>query len=487
MHALAWKPLPSAHTPPPLAARAASSPAHKPFPKPTAEHPRARACVRTPASTSYRSSLCSPGTRSRPLALPHPAPSSPSPLRPPLASPLAHSPAEPRHRQPCLAARATSAAQAGPSDQSGATPGEAAAEGPSKPDSLGSEPSGSGGKRWGWNWRAWRGRESMGERVMSGIVNSSSAPIGSFIAQPATALHRLDPRVKQLWLLMLVLLPARSGLELRLWLSAFLVALTLLALPANIARAQLWRSLLFAAFIFVGLAFSTDGVPAFMQPRPLPHALEPLALAASSAASSASLALGPPASVAPLLPSGYRYVLLQLGPLLLTRRAAKLAAMAASLSFIVLHAAAVSLITTSPEAMAGALRWGMRPLAGVGARVDTAILALLLSLRFLGLVFDEVRSLALGVVARGIPWKQLQPLATLDLVLSLAGRLFQNLFTHADQIAQAMIARGFSGDPAVHRLYFLGHFALHAADWAALLLLAAITAAAACCGLLLAA
>ncbi|CAI5992819.1 unnamed protein product [Closterium sp. NIES-65] len=318
---------------------------------------------------------------------------------------------------------------------------------------------------------------------MSGIVNSSSAPIGSFIAEPVTALHRLDPRVKQLWLLMLVLLPARSGLDLRLALCAFLIALTLLALPASIARAQLWRSLLFTAFIFLGLAFSTDGVPAFVQPRPLPLALEPLALASSSVAASASPALGPVASMAPLLPSTYRYVLLHVGPLLLTRRAAKLAAMAASLSFIVLHAAAVSLITTSPEAMAGALRWGMRPLKAVGVGVEAAILTLLLSLRFLGLVFDELRSLALGTVARGIHWSKLPPLAMLDLVLSLAGRLFQNLFTHADQISQAMIARGYSGDPTTHRLYFLGHFALHARDWAALLLLAAIVVAAAFSGL----
>ncbi|CAI5997658.1 unnamed protein product [Closterium sp. NIES-64] len=474
MHAAVWKPLPSSAAPPSVAARRGSTPARNPFLKPAAEpaceRPRAHACARASTSASRRSSLWSAGSRSRP----------------PLPSRVVHSPAEPlsRGRQPCVAARASSAAQAGAGDQSGATPlPEGAAIGPSEPDSLGSDPSGSGGNRRGWQWRAWRGRESLGERVMSGIVNSSSAPIGSFIAEPVTALHRLDPRVKQLWLLMLVLLPARSGLDLRLALCAFLIALTLLALPASIARAQLWRSLLFTAFIFLGLAFSTDGVPAFVQPRPLPLALEPLALASSSVAASASPALGPVASMAPLLPSTYRYVLLHVGPLLLTRRAAKLAAMAASLSFIVLHAAAVSLITTSPEAMAGALRWGMRPLKAVGVGVEAAILTLLLSLRFLGLVFDELRSLALGTVARGIHWSKLPPLAMLDLVLSLAGRLFQNLFTHADQISQAMIARGYSGDPITHRLYFLGHFALHARDWAALLLLAAIVVAAAFSGL----
>ncbi|CAI5481377.1 unnamed protein product [Closterium sp. Yama58-4] len=402
MHAAAWKPLPLPASPPSVAARRASTPARNPFSKPAGqpecEGTCARACARASRSDSRLSSLCSAGSRSR------------FPLR----SPVVHSPAEAlrRRRQPCVTARA---AQAGAGDQGGATPlpEGAAAKGPAEPDSLDSEPSGSGEKRRWWQWRAWRGRESLGERVMSGIVNSSSAPIGSFIAEPVTVLHRLDPRVKQLWLLLLVLLPARAGLDLRLALCAFLIALTLLALPASIARAQLWRSLLVTAFIFLGLAFSTDGVPAFVQPRPLPLALEPLALA-SSAAASLSPALGAAASMAPLLPSTYRYVLLHVGPLLLTRRAAKLAAMAASLSFIVVHAAAVSLITTSPEAMAGALRWGMAPLKAVGVGVEAAILTLLLSLRFLGLVFDELRSLALGTVARGIHWSKLQPLATLD-------------------------------------------------------------------------
>ncbi|CAI5518259.1 unnamed protein product [Closterium sp. Naga37s-1] len=122
-----------------------------------------------------RAALCSVGSRSHS----------------PLSSPVVHSFAEPlsRRRQPCLATRASSAAQAGAGDQVGATPlpEGAATKGPAEPDSFSSEPSCSGGKRRWWEWQAWRGRESLGERVMSGIVNSSSAPIGSFIMEPVTA------------------------------------------------------------------------------------------------------------------------------------------------------------------------------------------------------------------------------------------------------------------------------------------------------------
>lgn len=48
------------------------------------------------------------------------------------------------------------------------------------------------------------------------------------------------------------------------------------------------------------------------------------------------------------------------------------------------------LATTTPEATAGALLWLLAPLRALGLAVDTAVLTLLLSLRFMGIVFDEV-------------------------------------------------------------------------------------------------
>lgn len=48
------------------------------------------------------------------------------------------------------------------------------------------------------------------------------------------------------------------------------------------------------------------------------------------------------------------------------------------------------LATTTPEATAGALLWLLAPLRPLGLAVDSAVLTLLLSLRFMGIVFDEV-------------------------------------------------------------------------------------------------
>lgn len=57
----------------------------------------------------------------------------------------------------------------------------------------------------------------------------------------------------------------------------------------------------------------------------------------------------------------------------------------------VFQSASLCLTTTTPEQLASALRWFMLPLTFIGVPVSEIILTLLLSLRFINLVFDEVR------------------------------------------------------------------------------------------------
>ena len=79
-------------------------------------------------------------------------------------------------------------------------------------------------------------------------------------------------------------------------------------------------------------------------------------------------------------------------------------------------------------------------------------LTLLLSLRFMSLVFEEARNLSLGTAARGINWNNLGPAGGIQILLRLGGRLFSNLMQRSDSIAQAMCARGFVGSQG-HKLY----------------------------------
>lgn len=169
------------------------------------------------------------------------------------------------------------------------------------------------------------------------------------------------------------------------------------------------------------LGLGSDGVPALVQLRTPPPALMGL----------------------PNLPvslTGYSYVIMKLGPLAFTRKGLSVASTVACLTFTVscfLHfclyylftvvlghlaktmlwklsetssifyasnfwefgtflwkvfqSASLCLTTTTPEQLAFALRWFMLPLRYIGVSVSEIVLTLLLSLRFINLVFDEVR------------------------------------------------------------------------------------------------
>ena len=62
----------------------------------------------------------------------------------------------------------------------------------------------------------------------------------------------------------------------------------------------------------------------------------------------------------------YKYVLLDLKFLKVTRRSVQLACAAASLQFTTVQTAVVSLTTTSPEELASAFAWFLRPLLFFG-------------------------------------------------------------------------------------------------------------------------
>lgn len=144
-------------------------------------------------------------------------------------------------------------------------------------------------------------QEFIGEKLFRMVAGATSAPVGQFIASPPTFLHSLDPRVKQAWLLALVVLPSRSHMVIRVGLVLFLALLSIWTLPRDIWQDQLIRMSLLSGILFVMLALGTDGVPPQVQTRTPPaHMLHLPSL--------------PPALGA------YSYVVMKLGPLQLTRK-----------------------------------------------------------------------------------------------------------------------------------------------------------------------
>ncbi|XP_073116855.1 protein ABCI12, chloroplastic isoform X4 [Elaeis guineensis] len=168
---------------------------------------------------------------------------------------------------------------------------------------------------------------------------------------------------------------------------------------------------------------------------------------------------------------GYSYTIMKLGPLQFTRKGLSVASTSACLTFTIFQSASLCLTTTTPEQLASAFRWFMVPLTFIGVPVAEIILTLLLSLRFINLVFDEFRNVALGIVARRIQWHQLTTMETFDVCFMYVHRIFKNIFSHAEQISKAMVARGFRGNSNTHKIYLFSDSSLGIGDFLSLLCL----------------
>ncbi|XP_021742057.1 protein ABCI12, chloroplastic-like [Chenopodium quinoa] len=288
-----------------------------------------------------------------------------------------------------------------------------------------------------FNWKKWvPKRLDFGpDKVLQSIASATSSPICQFITSPTTFLHCVDSRIKLVWLIVLVFLPARSHIYMRFGIVLSLALLSTWILPTDVWKDQLGRVTLLSIILFIVLGLTADTVlPSVSQRTPTPSL-----------------------TGIPSIPSSfknYTYVLFKLGPLQMTRKGLSVASTSACLTFTIFQSASLCLSTTPPEQLASALRWFLLPLAHIGVPVDEIVLTLMLSLRFINLIFDEVRNVALGILSRRIDWQDLTLLEKVDVFVMYIRRIFKNIFCHAEQISQAMIVRGFRGDSNRHKIHF---------------------------------
>lgn len=261
-----------------------------------------------------------------------------------------------------------------------------------------------------------------------------SLPIGLYLEEPITWLHRLDARVKLAWLMSFLLAPLLANAIWRLALVGLLIIITLGArIPLRVWKRQMGWLLMFCSLLFVVSCIMPDGIIAEHQPR-LP-----------SDEISFALPQPPEQITTPLpQPTSYRYVLVEQGPLKITRYSVDLGIRVSTLLFTLVYSTNLYLLTTASEEIATAIQNVMEPLRRFNLPVTEIALTLTLSLRFFPLVLEEIQNLVRSVRTRAINWKKLGFRRATQVWLMIAERLLENLLLRAEQMASAMTVRGFT-------------------------------------------
>jgi energy-coupling factor transport system permease protein len=282
-----------------------------------------------------------------------------------------------------------------------------------------------------------------------------SLPIGLYLEQPVTWLHRLDPRVKMAWLASILVTPILANAYWRFFLVGLLMLLTLLArIPFRVWWRQMGWLLLLSSLVMLLTFVMPDGLSVEQSPRlPTPEAMAELET---------------PPEMLPELPqpTSYRYVVIDWGPITVTRRSLELGIRIGTLLFTLIYGTNLYLLTTAPEEITLALEALMKPLRWFRLPVTEIALTVTLSLRFIPLVLEEVQNLVRSVQTRAINWKKLGFRGSAQVWLMVVERLLENLLLRAEQIAAAMDVRGFT-TPDEHQVRW-HQLVLRRWDWFAL-------------------
>lgn len=285
-----------------------------------------------------------------------------------------------------------------------------------------------------------------------------SLPIGLYLEQPQTWLHKLDPRVKFFWLMSFLTTYLYANNLWRVLLVVILILATLIAwIPRRVWGQQMGWLLTLCFFVLVILSVSPDGYGINYHPR-LPTQQQAVAEQAT-----------PTPAIAPLPGSTlqeYKYVLFDKGPVRATRHSVDLAIRISTMVFTLIYSTNLYLLTTAPEEITAAIENLMQPLQRLKIPVTEITLTLTLSLRFIPLVLEEIQNLIRSIMTRAINWKKLGLKGAVKVWMLVAERLLENLLLRAEQMANAMMVRGFTS-PSEHRVQW-HNLRLGRRDWLAI-------------------
>ena len=289
-----------------------------------------------------------------------------------------------------------------------------------------------------------------------------SLPLGLYLEQPITWLHKLDSRVKFIWLMSFLSTYIFANTWWRVILVFVLIFITLISgIPRRVWRQQMGYLLSICFLVLVIVSLSPDGMGIDYQPR-LPANTQVV-----NAPSSQNNQKNPILSI--FNPQEYNYVLFARGPVKITRHSFDLAVRVSTIFFTVLYSTNLYLLTTAPEEITAGIESLMQPLRRLRIPVTEIALTLTLSLRFIPLVLEEIQNLIRSVMTRAINWKKLGLKGGVKVSMMVAERLLQNLLLRANQMANGNVVRGIIGSNK-HRVQW-HNLSLKSYDWLAIFVL----------------
>ena len=252
--------------------------------------------------------------------------------------------------------------------------------------------------------------------------------IGQYVDGNRSWLRAIDSRLKFIALLIFLITPIWAGPLWRVSLVVFLIVLTFISLlPSRVW----WRALVFLLGLSLLVGFLT--------------------LIASSDVQSLDSPIRDPNELNLILDSQEKWNILEipskkigfinLGPFNLSRKAFELGIKTSTLIFTVIHSVNLVLLTTLQEDIVWALSWFMNPLRKVGLPIDKWLFQLLLALRFIPLVQEELQNIFKSVSVRSINLRTLGFKQSINVLLTLIERMFLNVFLRIQQGADSLLSK----------------------------------------------
>ena len=243
-------------------------------------------------------------------------------------------------------------------------------------------------------------------------------PIGQYVSGKSSWLRVIDPRIKISWILLFLLTPVLANSFWRISTASVLLLITFFSfLPVRIW----WRSLVFLLILSLIIGLLSIVLPA--------------------SEVSSELSIRAPNEIPDAIVVTRSWEIFRLGPFVIDRRSAELGIKTSTMIFTVVHSVNLMLITTPPEDLVWAIRWFFSPLTLLGFPLEKLSFQLLLALRFLPLIQEELQNLFRSIGVRAIDFKKLGLKTTLGLFISLGEKLLSNILLRAEQGADSLMLR----------------------------------------------